>query len=275
MPIPISKLLRLAFIIALLYSIFKPIVFDSIEEFCPWGSEFGDIFYQISLSYVGGYIFYWIANYQNKKIEHEKNKTINKVKVEKLIESIQGIIFMYLVYIGEEEKIKSANDLLTISIDNSMLRIGIRDEIPRYTILSKVGEETVEKNGNYFNCLIEKSTNLRKSIELCVDGYVLMPLELIKIIEDLNQNFNIEGLLKSYKNTDEYFLEYKPEFPNRKLLMEPENQAIRKEINILRESVKKVNSYYELHFKNDHFNKFNIEFELWNPAYNLDQLKTE
>ncbi|MDM1049358.1 hypothetical protein [Sphingobacterium hotanense] len=268
MPIPISKLILPTFVVALLYSILKPIILDNIEEFCPWGSELGDILYQLSLAYVGGYIFYWIANFQSERFEHEKNNTINKVKIEKLIRSIQSTMILYLVYIGEKGKIKNPDDLLNIPIDNGSLKIGIRDENQQYKIIERVGDETVKRNSIYFNVFIEEATELNKSIDHCVNGYVLMPLDLIKIIENLNQRSHLKWLLKRLKGLDEYLSERG--FPKEGLSIRgSENLDIRNEIMILRESVIELRKYYIKHFDIDFFGEFNIDEIIWLPQYNL------
>lgn len=274
MRVPLSKLVITTFIITALYSIVKPIILDDIVEFFPWGSEIGDIFYQLSLAYIGGYIFYWIANIQNERIEREKNQTINKVKVEKLIRSIQSIIILYLVYIGEKDKIKNPDDILNIPIDNGSLKIGIRDENPQYKIIEREGNEKVKRNSIYFDVFIKEATDLNKSINHCINGYVLMPLELIRIIEYLNQNSHIEWLLKRFKSLDDYLRER--DFPKEGFsITESENLDIRNEIKVLRKSAGQLREYYLKHFGIDFFSTFNIEEVLWLPQYIFLKSKTD
>lgn len=263
-----NKGTQISLLLTTAYLITKPIFLDQIPEKFRWGSELGDLIYQLSLAYAGGYIFYWIANVKNQKDQKEKNILINKVKIERLIYSIQKVIILYIVYIGEKQKIKNSNDLLSIPIENAKLQIGIRDENPQYKISEKVGDEYINRNSNYFEIFINTAKYLQDSIEHCVNGYNFMPLKLIEIIEKLNQESGILWLLQRIKGFDEY-LETKP-FPKEGFkIQSPENQDIKDEIAKLRKSVTELNIYYKNNFNENYFEKLDIDKELRLPFYTI------
>lgn len=275
MPIPISKLILPTFFIALLYSIFKPILLDNIEEFCPWGSEFGDIFYQISLSYVGGYIFYWIANYQTERVEIEKNETINKYNLERLIYLGEKSIFTYIAYIGLRNSIENAKDILKINISGKKLLVELNTQ--GLTSLVKQSQDDYNfKPFVFYDELIECSEELKNEIDNCRNYIQFMPLKLLKIFINLSDNYGVIYSLKDLKWRYDIYNNYKNLGENFYKINDVDNSIINKDFCDLQKYIKDLKDYYQETFK-DVQPIFDIDKNRldWNTIYDINLSKQD
>lgn len=261
------------FVICLIFIIIKPIGLDRIEEYISWGSEVGEVIFQLALAYVGGYIFYFMANIENHKKEEQKNLIINKKKVEYLIFHIEIFIYSYFAFTGRKESVKKSSDLIDIKIDDVYLIINTWNENELYKISEYVEEEIVKKNAIYFDQLIENASRLQNIIIKCVDGYVMMPIDLIEIIESLDDESDVLNLLNKIKGMKKY-LKYSS-FSKGTLygISERDNDNIRNEITVLRSHLVRLKSYFRRKFKDEYIIQFKIEDFSWMPEYNLNGLE--
>ncbi|OYD41161.1 hypothetical protein [Sphingobacterium cellulitidis] len=257
-------------LICLLFILIKSIWLDRIEEFISWGSEVGDVVFQLALAYVGGYIFYYIANLEENKKDEKKNLIINKKKVELLIFHIEIFIYSYFVFSGNKESVKTSNDLIDKNIENLNLVINTWDENELYKISEYVGEDIVKKNAIYFDQFIQNANSLQNIIEKCVDGYVMMPITLIEVIESLDDESNIFDLLKRIKGLKKYLKYSSNNGDSTYGIFPKDNQDIRKEVTILRSHLIILKSYFRKEFKDDYNVLFKVEDFIWRPEYNLN-----
>ena len=247
-----------AILLAFIFFVFlKVLLLDNIEEIVSCGSEVGDIFYQLALSYIGGYIFYWIANYQGGVIEKERNKIINKIKIEELIYRSEQILFAYISLIGKRQGIKSPSDLTTLNFENSELKISVRTLNNHFVKLEKTDNGYIENKQPYYDLFIEDVSKLNDIMNSCVDNYHLMPLYQVLLLQNYFENYQLNFLLNRIKGLDELY-KIKGFPPEGYTFSKDDNDNFCKELNIIKNNLMILKEYFETEFNNEYKNPFQI-----------------
>lgn len=252
-----NNCLKLTFWLLVVYVFVKVLYLDQIEELFHFGSELGAIIFDLALAYIGGFIFYWIANFQGKRVEKEKNHIINRKRVEELIYRSEQILYAYISLIGKRDKLKVPSDLTTLNFENEILKINVRSVNEHFTKIIGTDEDYMHECQKYYDLLIEDVTKLNNVIDRCIDNYHLMPLDLIKILQNYFEEYQLDNLLNHIKGLDEYY-KIKGFPPEGYCISTKDNEDIRKEMEIIRTNLIKLKKYFENEFKNDYKTSFQI-----------------
>lgn len=247
-----------AILLAFIFFVFlKVLLLDNIEEIFSFGSEVGDIIYQLALAYIGGYIFYRIANYHGGVIEKNKNKIINKIKIEELIYRSEQILYAYISLIGKREELKSIKDLTSLEFENVELKISVRTLNNHFVKYEKTDDNYIEKKQSYYNLFIEDVGKLNKIMDSCVENYHLMPLDQIVLLQNYFENYQLNFLLNRIKGLDELY-KIKGFPPEGHTFSKDDNDHFCKEINIIKNNLMILKEYFEKEFNNEYKNSFQI-----------------
>ena len=104
--------------------------------------------YDLSLAYVGGFIFYFVASFETNYELRERNIAVNKVSIALLIAAMEEVIIFSLHIIRKDtiiEKTSEINEKI-IEIDKDIIHVTIDEEIDN----SKVWVGNSEQNQQYF-----------------------------------------------------------------------------------------------------------------------------
>lgn len=265
-----------AILLAFIFFVFlKVLLLDHIEEIVSFGSEVGDIFYQLALSYIGGYIFYWIANFQNERIEHEKNETINKSNLERLIFLGEKSIFTYIAYIGLRDSIENVSDILDLNISGKKLLIEVNTK--GLTSIARQSHDNFDlKPFLFYDELLECSEDLNKEIDNCRNYIQFMPIKLLKIFINLSDNYGVIYSLKDLKWRHDIYNNYKNLGKKFYKINDVDNSIINKDFCDLQKHIKDLKYYYQETFKD-----FQPIFDTdknrldWNTIYDIKLSKID
>lgn len=247
-----------AILLAFIFFVFlKVLLLDNIDEIFSFGSEVGDIIYQLALAYIGGYIFYRIANYHGGIIEKNKNKIINKIKIEELIYRSEQILYAYISLIGKREQLKSNKDLTSIEFENVELKISVRTLNNHFVKYEKTDDNYIEKKQSYYDLFIEDVNKLNKIMDSCVENYHLMPLNQILLLQNYFEAYQLNFLLNRIKGLDELY-KVKGFPPEGHIFTKKDNDHFCEEINIIKNNLIILKKYFMKEFNNEYKNPFQI-----------------